>query len=318
MHFNVIRLIVCGIVCLNVAAYSHPESRLRIMYWDLSGMEMDQTRREAIESVIKATAPDILVVQYLTDIADTGVVMSAFRETHTVVHDPFVYSSSDGMMIVGNDKVAVPKRTSIGPGMYGTQIGLSFQLASGGWYALLVANWSQLTGEAGMVAHVDNASYLFSIANGAEQTDNCEGRIVVVGTFNAASSSDSGLRYLSYDGFLRSPLVDIAQAEGRWDSVESFAHLHTSSTTAGLTTRSTMAMVSQALLENVRSWFIPGNDGKHYGRSVASGTNDSVSAEMARYLEIASSSLPIVIDIDTQPVSSVFEYRGGTGSLDLR
>lgn len=316
MHVNVVQLIVCGIVCLNVAAYSQDENRLRIMYWDLSGTEVDQARREAIKSVIKGTAPDILVVQYLR--ADTGVVMSAFRETHAVVREPLVYSSSSQMMIVSNDKLAVPKRTSIGPGTYGTQIGLSFRLASGGWYALLVANWSQLTGEAGMIAHLDNASYLFSIANGAEKYDNCAGRIVVVGTFNAASSSDSGLQYLSYDGFLRSPLVDIAQVEGRWDSVESFAHLQTSSTTEGLTVRSTMAMVSQALLENVRSWFILGNDGKHYGRSVTSGANDSVSAEMARYLELASPNLPIVIDIDTGPVSSVFEYEGDADSLDLR
>ncbi len=317
MRFYMIILIVCGFVGLNISAYSQDKGRLRVMYWDLSGASLDQTRSQALTNVIKSMAPDILVVQYLSDVADTGVVMSAFRESHATVYNPFTYSFSSGMMIVGNDKLAVPVRTSIAPGTYGTQTGLSFQLASGGWYAILVANWVQLPGDTGMVAHFDNATYLFSMAHNAEENDSCEGRIVVVGTFNGASSSDSGLQYLTYDGFLRSPLVDIAQAEGHWDSVESFAHLHTSSTATGLTTRSTMAMVSQALLGSIRSWFILGNDGKHYGRSITNGGNDSVSTEMAQYLERASPTLPIIIDIDTQSISSVSEYHT-IDSLDLR
>ncbi len=68
-----------------------------------------------------------------------------------------------------------------------------------------------------------------------------------------------------------------------------------------------MALLSESLLADVRSWFVAGNDGNHFGRSVSSGINDSVPQQVASDLESISESLPIVIDIALNGTLSVVE-----------
>ena len=116
---------------------------------------------------------------------------------------------------------------------------------------------------------------------------------------------------------------------GNWHENSAFASVHSQSprtssfgggATGGLDDRfdmifSSFGLNNDAGLEYVPdSYFVYGNDGQHFNRSLLSGTNSAVSAQVVRALHDASDHLPVVADFEVlSPTGvSVVESNGTT------
>lgn len=293
------------------------DSLLQIMYWDMAGGEINSERIRAIESVVVAVAPDVLIVQYLPNPSDADIVLDAMTRVIDSEIQRALYSPALGLLMLVNKSRAIALETLTVPQGARTQHGIGIRVGSDWCLGILVANWLRTEPGSASLSHYESGIDLLAMAGSIESDDQCDGRVIVVGTFYATHSRDTGLVMLADSVFLSSPVVDIAGAQGNWDSVATYSSLHTASTSSGLTERTSMVLTSESLLDRVISWFVFGNDGDHYGRSVTDGVNGAVSAELARDLQVASRTLPIVIDIDVRAVSSVREDYVAD-SLNLR
>lgn len=308
MSIRLLFVLVLGYVVGASPSDASVDSTIRIVYWDLVGMSTSQSNESAITRVVDHLQPDVLIVQHLPRASDTGVFGSAFRRTHDTASVDILYAgSSDLFALVNGAKGRMSYSGMFGlPGANQYSIGVSVDSTKS--YSIVVANWPDAVSVDSGGSHVEPAEALLVMAKTGEEDGESAGRVIAVGTFHASSSSDDGLSvYVKHRDYLSSPLVDISGAQGQWDSVEQRSSLHTSSTRSGLVRRTSMALLSESLLADVRSWFVAGNDGSHFGRSVSSGINDSVPQGVASDLESISESLPIVVDIAINGTLSVVE-----------
>lgn len=316
-HARCIVICLATMPCLSAMGFSQEIQMMRVVYWNLYGGQQSEDRGAAIRAVILGLRPDVLIVQNLLTDSDTSLVAWGFRDAQQDSrHELIFYTGLDKTyyMASGDKFEALTAMSS--PIMGIEQSGVTFRPIGGQAFCVLVPSWSGSSPSDG-ISHTASASILLSMAVSAENRDSCHGRMIFVGKFNALGSSDSGLRYIMDSRLMASPMVDIGDFTGQWDSNQTAAYLHTASTVQGLVTRPTMALVSSDLRSAIASWSIYGNDGNHYGLSVASGVNDSVGKDVAEQLEVASPSLPIVIDISLTR-SSVTNEQRDADSLNLQ
>lgn len=136
---------------------------------------------------------------------------------------------------------------------------------------------------------------------------------MVLGDFNVYYSNEPAIQKLidqSTTGYFLDPINQL----GNWHNNSGYAFLHTQSTRAnnigdggasgGLDDRFDQILVSQSIMNNggidyvESSYYAFGNDGNHFNSSINSGTNTSVSNEIADALYYGSDHLPVVATFD--------------------
>ena len=95
--------------------------------------------------------------------------------------------------------------------------------------------------------------------------------------------------------------------------------IQTHDTRSGLIDRFDQILLTPALMPRYLpgSYTVFGNDGAHFGDSVAALPNESVSPELARTLQDASAHLPVVVDLLFERPSSDVPEPSSMRELDL-
>lgn len=147
---------------------------------------------------------------------------------------------------------------------------------------------------------------------------------IVAGDFNIYYSDEPAYQKLT-DSLENASgrLIDPLHMEGYWHDNSAFAVTHTQSTRVeqlpdgvaggGLDDRFDMVLCSATVLDNSGlymvgdSYKICGNDGAHFNLSINYGYNSAVPGQVAEALYWASDHLPVYIDLDSEPPSTIEE-----------
>jgi len=138
--------------------------------------------------------------------------------------------------------------------------------------------------------------------------------IIFCGDFNLYTASEPAWDVLVTNG----PFVDPINRAGSWNNNESYEDIHTQSTrlssigdggsTGGLDDRFDFILMTAALNDGftiealTNTYWAFGNDGNHFNSDINTGTNSSVSDQVADALYYASDHLPVIMDL-VQPVT---------------
>ncbi len=312
---------LCSVVlyALSIVMYASGQTRdtLTFVHWELNSVS-NEDRAGAIRAVLTRLQPDALVLTGITNLADTAVAFAWFRDAEGFDSVDFTWFIGARMLVLTRQRQLDIQSFGLLASAGRLQVSVKMRSAAGYCYPLVVANWHKVESGASDSSHRKSAIDLLTLAGDLEDEEvGCRERIFVMGTFYSGSSSDSGLQLLRDQSFLREPLVDLADVEGVWDSTAEHAQLHTTSTTKGIQRRSAMALVSASVVDNVASWSVFGNDGAHFSVPLSMGPHRSLSPEMVGYLQLASETLPVVLQLEEPVESSVARGAVIHSHLDL-
>jgi hypothetical protein len=141
-----------------------------------------------------------------------------------------------------------------------------------------------------------------------------DGNYVFMGDLNVYKSSEAAYQLLTTYTNANYRFSDPINTPGNWNNNSSFAAVHTQSTHSnsngcasggGLDDRFDFILISNALKTGSKhityvnnSYKAIGNDGNHFNKSINSGTNNSVPANVLSALYNNSDHLPVVLELD--------------------
>jgi len=294
----------------------------RFMTYNLLNYENPVSRNAYFQTVIKETAPDVLVCEEVK--GSTGY--NNFLNNVLNVVSPGAWKGAQFIDQTTNVDIAlyykpthfkfVSTRTISAPQSYGLRSVVEFILEQVSTGVRVRVYGVHL--KAGR--DTDNAStrkteatilrnYLNDLAPGTH--------FIVCGDFNIysnANNTEPAFNILTQPGDdSDGQLFDPVNRIGEWHNNGAFAEVHTQSTrttdpgdggsTGGLDDRFDWIFVSGAVMEETYdmtyvadSYWAFGNDGNHFNRAVNYGTNTSVSTAVANALAMASDHLPVIAD----------------------
>lgn len=297
--------VVLSALCIVMCARGQSRDTLTFVQWELNSIS-NEDRTGAIRAVLTRLQPDALVLTGITNLADTAVAFAWFRDAEGFNSVDFAWFIGARMLVLTRQRQLDIQRVGLLASAGRLQVSVKMRSAAGYCYPLVVANWHKVESGASDSSHRKSATDLLTLAGVLEDGEvGCRERIFVMGTFYSGSSSDSGLQLLRDQRFLKEPLIDLADVEGVWDSTEEYTQLHTTSTTKGIQSRDAMILVSASVVDYVASWSVFGNDGAHFSVPLSVGAHRSLSPEMVGYLQSASETLPVVLQLEEPVESSV-------------
>ncbi len=286
--------------------------RLRLMSYNLLNYpgSTGATRAPHFQTLVAATAPDLLVVQEMLGQAGVDQFLTQVLEPL----EPGLWSAAPFHDGTDTDRALFLRTACAEVIAYGW---LDTDLRDIDWWDLRLA-------EAGDTLRLYSLHLKASQGSTEEQRRYAEclvlradldalppGRAALVcGDFNLYTASEPAWQLLRSEG--AGQLFDPLGEEGPWHDSPSFAPVHSQSTrttsfgggaTGGLDDRFDFVLPGAALLDGLgleldpASYFALGNDGAHLNVSIVTGANSAVSPEVAEALHQASDHLPLLVEL---------------------
>jgi endonuclease/exonuclease/phosphatase family metal-dependent hydrolase len=293
---------------------------IRIVSWNMLNYPdaNEEPREEYYSRILEYLSPDILVVQEMASYAGVDQFLEdVLKPISKKYRAAKFFDGPDTDNALFYDKSQFKLRSSL-------QIPTSFRDISeyelkmkkgpgkGGTFKIYSVHFTEGLSSGDKSQRENEANILRAYLDGLPLDD----LFLVCGTFNMTGSNEKAYVALTCNQFIEPVrLIDPITKSGRWHNMRKFRNIHTESTrkiaygdgaSGGLDDRYDMILVSAALDGNgaLKYWpgsfFVCGNDGKHFNKAINHPTNKSVSFEIAEALYMGSDHLPVVIDLVPQ------------------
>ncbi len=303
-------LLLLLLVGLPALVWAQPVPFRVMTYNVLRLSDNDGDRQAAMQLIMAATQPDILVTQEVVDAEGADILLAALQAVDTLyARAPFIDGAdTDNALFYRRGLVRFIAQDTVDTALrefseYTVEV-------AGNAFNVYSAHLKAGDGPYNENLRYDEAEILRDHLNALPDSV----AFIVAGDLNIGEDNEAAYQLLTSTGIdSTGQLVDLLEPAliGRWRNNPAFAAVHTQSpritsfgggASGGMDDRFDFILGSQSVMDSTHivfeagSYTVYGNDGQHFNKAITDGPNLVVSDTMAMALHDASDHLPVYAD----------------------